>query len=245
MNKRQFLKTGLLMGAGAAIAPSILRNQIYASDTHAAKASATTFLTGDFLQFPLPYAFNALEPNIDGQTMEIHYTKHHAAYTKKFNDAVKDENLAGKTVEEIFANTDKYSTAIRNNGGGYYNHNFFWQTLSPSGGGEPTGDLLSAIEKNFGSFTAFKEAFSKAATGVFGSGWAWLIKQDGALKIISTPNQDNPLMNISKEKGSPLMCLDVWEHAYYLKYQNKRADYIGAFWNVVDWGFVSGNLVKS
>jgi Fe-Mn family superoxide dismutase len=240
MNKRQFLKTGLLMGAGAAIAPSIFRNNLSAS-ARSVSTSASS-LSGEFLQYQLPYAFSALEPNIDAQTMEIHYGKHHAAYTKKFNDAVKEEKLEGQTVEQIFANVDKYSLAIRNNGGGYYNHNFFWQTISPSGGGEPSGGLLKAIEKDFGSFSAFKEAYSKAALSVFGSGWAWLVKQEGGLKIISTPNQDNPLMSVTKEKGTPLMCIDVWEHAYYLKYQNKRVDYISAFWNIVDWNFVSSNL---
>lgn len=232
------------MGAGALVAPSIFKNNVYASSTSTSTSATSLFSTGEFLQVTLPYAFNALEPDIDALTMEIHYGKHHAAYTKKFNDSVKEEKLEGKSAEEIFANVDKYSASIRNNGGGYYNHNFFWLTLNPNGGGEPTGKLLKEIEKNFGSFAAFKEAFSKAATTVFGSGWAWLIKQDGVLKIISTPNQDNPLMNIGKEKGSPLMCIDVWEHAYYLKYQNKRVDYIAAFWNLVDWNFVSGNLMK-
>jgi superoxide dismutase, Fe-Mn family len=240
MNKREFLKTGLLMGAAATVVPSIFKNNVYGSS-----GSKSTLKSGsEFIQYPLPFAFSALEPNIDTQTMEIHYTKHHAAYTKKFNDAVKDEKLEGLTTEEIFAGVEKYSAAIRNNGGGYYNHNFFWQTLSPSGGAEPAGELLKEIEKNFGGFAAFKESFTKAATSVFGSGWAWLVKQEGSLKIISTPNQDNPLMSISKEKGTPLMCLDVWEHAYYLKYQNKRADYISAFWNVVNWNFVSGNLLR-
>jgi Fe-Mn family superoxide dismutase len=238
MKKREFLKTSLLMGAGAAIAPSVFKNKLYASETLASKA------TGEFLQVPLPYSFNALEPNIDAQTMEIHYSKHHAAYTKKFNDSVKEEKLEGLGIEEIFAGVDKYSGSVRNNGGGYYNHNFFWLTLSPKGGGEPAGDLLKEIEKSFGSFASFRELFSKAATNVFGSGWVWLIKQDGILKIITTPNQDNSLMNIAKEKGSPLMCIDVWEHAYYLKYQNRRADYITAFWNIVDWNFVAGNLLK-
>ncbi len=226
------------MGAGAMVAPVILRSSVFASGT------STSIAAGEFLQVPLPYAFNALEPHIDAQTMEIHYSRHHAAYTKNFNQLVKDEKLEGLSVEEIFSGMEKYSAGLRNNGGGYYNHNFFWLNLSPTGGGEPTGELLASIEKNFGSFTAFKEAFSKAASGVFGSGWAWLIKQEGGLKIVSSPNQDNPLMSISKEKGSPLMCIDVWEHAYYLKYQNKRADYISAFWNLVDWNFVSANYSK-
>ncbi len=228
------------MGAGAVIAPSIFAE----SNRPSSHQTPNSYEPIPFPQPPLPYAFNALEPHIDAQTMEIHYGKHHAAYTKNFNQLAKDEGIDGKTVEQIFTEIDKYSAGVRNNGGGYYNHNFFWLTLSPKGGGEPTGELLKEIEKSFGSFSAFKETFSKAATSVFGSGWAWLIKQDGALKIVSTPNQDNPLMNISKEKGSPLMCIDVWEHAYYLKYQNKRADYIAAFWNLVDWNFVSANLLK-
>lgn len=229
------------MGAGAVIAPSIFAESNRPSIL---QTSTNSYDPIPFPQPPLPYAFNALEPHIDAQTMEIHYGKHHAAYTKNFNQLAKDEMIDNKTVEEIFAEIDKYSAGVRNNGGGYYNHNLFWLTLSPNGGGEPTGELLKEIEKNFGSFSAFKETFNKAATTVFGSGWAWLIKQDGALKIVSSPNQDNPLMNISKEKGSPLMCIDVWEHAYYLKYQNKRADYIAAFWNLVDWNFVSANLLK-
>jgi len=243
MNKREFLRTGLLMGAGAMIAPSLMKNSVFASDSSALNPSEA--LTGEFLQVTLPYPFNALEPNIDAQTMEIHYGKHHAAYTKKFNDAVKEEKIEGVSIEEIFSGVDKYSAAIRNNGGGYYNHNFFWLTMSPNGGGEPSGALLNAIIKDFGSFAAFKESYTKASTTVFGSGWTWLIKQDGKLKIVTSPNQDNPLMNISKERGTPLMCLDVWEHAYYLKYQNKRADYITAFWNLVDWNFVSGNFLKA
>ncbi len=238
MNKRQFLKTGLLMGTGAAIAPGLFRNTL-----SAAEIKATSF-TGEFLQVPLPYAYNSLEPNIDARTMELHYTKHHAGYTKKFNDSVKDEKLEGMSIEEIFSNVDKFSGSIRNNGGGYYNHNLFWLCLSPDGGGEPAGALMEMIVQNFGSFEAFKNEFSKAAATVFGSGWAWLINQEGKLKIVSTPNQDNPLMNTSKERGTPLLCLDVWEHAYYLNYQNRRADYIASFWNIIDWKFVSSNLVK-
>jgi Fe-Mn family superoxide dismutase len=238
MNKREFLRNGLFMGAGAIVAPVILRNSVFASGT------STSIATGEFLQVPLPYSYNALEPHIDEQTMEIHYSRHHAAYTKNFNQLVKDEKLEGMSVEEIFSGIEKYSAGIRNNGGGYYNHNFFWLNLSPKGGGEPEGELLTAIEKDFGNITAFKESFSKAASGVFGSGWVWLIKQDGALKIVSSANQNNPLMSISKEKGNPLMCIDVWEHAYYLKYQNNRVDYINAYWNLVDWNFVSANFSK-
>lgn len=240
MNKREFLQKSMLLGAGALVAPSILNNNLFSRDSVNSGIAQST----DFTQIPLPYAFSALEPHIDAQTMEIHYTKHHAAYTKKFNDSVKEEKLEGQSIETIFSNIDKYSASIRNNGGGFFNHNFFWQNLSPNGG-EPKAELLDAIVKDFGSLAAFKEAYGKAATSVFGSGWAWLIKQDGKLKIVSSPNQDNPLMNISKEKGAPLMCIDVWEHAYYLKYQNKRADYISAYWNIVDWNFVSNNFLKA
>jgi len=240
MNKREFLKKGILMGAGVIVAPAIFTKKVYGSS----ELSFSPALNSEFLQVPLPYAFNALEPHIDAQTMEIHYGKHHAAYTKNFNQFVKDEKIEGLGIEQIFANIEKYSAGVRNNGGGYYNHNFFWLNLSPNGGGEPTGKLLKEIEKSFGSFVAFKEEFTKAASTVFGSGWAWLIKQNDTLKIISSPNQDNPLMNISKEKGTPLMCIDVWEHAYYLKYQNKRADYITAYWNLIDWKFVNANLSR-
>jgi superoxide dismutase, Fe-Mn family len=238
MNKREFLKTGLLMGAGAIVAPAVVRNNIFA----AGMPEVAPAQNGEFTQLVLPYAYTALEPNIDAQTMEIHYSKHHAAYTKKFNDAVKEEKLTGMSAEDIFANVDKYSPAIRNNGGGYYNHNMFWMSLSPNGGGEPTGEMAKAITSDFGTYAAFRDAFTKAATGVFGSGWTWLIKQDGKLKIVTSPNQDNPLMNIAKDKGTPILCLDVWEHAYYLKYQNKRPDYINSFWNVVNWEFAASNL---
>jgi len=240
MNKREFLKKSMLVSAGAMLAPSILNNRAFGSTFNSVAMNPG----GEFMQVALPYSFNALEPHIDAQTMEIHYGKHHAAYTKNFNQLVKDEKLDGLSVEEIFSGIEKYSAGIRNNGGGYYNHNFFWLNLSPNGGGEPTGELLKEIEKTFGSVAAFRETFSKAASGVFGSGWAWLIKQDSGLKIVSTPNQDNPLMSISKEKGTPLMCIDVWEHAYYLKYQNRRPDYITAYWNVLDWNFVSSNFLK-
>jgi len=240
MNKREFLQKGMLLSAGALVAPSIFKNNLYSNDS----VNSGSAQSSEFSQIPLPYAFSALEPHIDAQTMEIHYTKHHAAYTKKFNDSIKEEKLEGQSIETIFSNIDKYSASIRNNGGGFYNHNFFWQNLSPKGD-EPKTELLDAIIKDFGSFDAFKEAYGKAATSVFGSGWAWLIKQEGKLKIVSSPNQDNPLMNISKEKGAPLMCIDVWEHAYYLKYQNKRADYISAYWNIVDWNFVSNNFLKA
>jgi Fe-Mn family superoxide dismutase len=194
------------------------------------------------MAFELPkldYDYNALEPYIDATTMEIHHTKHHAAYTAKFNDAVRGAGLEGKSAEEILKNISKYPLAVRNNGGGYYNHALFWKVLSPHGGGQPKGDLLAAIEKSFGSFDNFKSEFSSAAGSLFGSGWAWLIKSDGGLKISTTPNQDSPLMDIAAVKGTPIMALDVWEHAYYLKYQNRRPEYISAFWNVVSWDEVA------
>lgn len=198
------------------------------------------------MAFKLPkldYAYNALEPNIDALTMEIHHTKHHAAYTNNLNAALEGTPNAGKSIEELLAGISKLSVAIRNNGGGYYNHNLFWKVIGPNGGGKPSGDLLAAIEKNFGSFDAFKEEFAKAAATRFGSGWAWLVKQaDGKLVITSTPNQDNPLMDIADVKGTPILALDVWEHAYYLKYQNRRPDYISAFWNVVNWNEVAARL---
>lgn len=189
-----------------------------------------------FEQKELPYAFDALEPYIDAQTMELHFGKHHAGYTRKFNAALESEGIASTDIKEIFSNISAYGAGVRNNGGGYYNHALFWNFMSPDGGGEPTGDLLAAIEKDFGSFGAFKELFSEAAATQFGSGWAWLILDaEGKLQVTNSANQDNPLMDISDVKGTPLLNLDVWEHAYYLKYQNKRTEYISNFWNVVNW----------
>jgi superoxide dismutase, Fe-Mn family len=185
---------------------------------------------------PLPYANNALEPHFDALTMEIHHDRHHQAYVTNLNAAVAGTELEGKTIEQILAGISKAPAPVRNNGGGHWNHLFFWKSLSASGGGEPTGELGKAITTKFGSFQAFKDEFKKAATGRFGSGWAWLIvKEGGEIAITSSPNQDNPLMDIAEVKGTPVIGLDVWEHAYYLKYQNKRPDYIDAYWNVVDW----------
>lgn len=195
------------------------------------------------MAFELPqldYSYDALEPHIDARTMEIHHTKHHAAYTNNLNAAVEGTELANQSIEEILANISKHSVAVRNNGGGFYNHNLFWKVMSPNGGGQPKGELLSAIEQTFGSFNDFKEAFSKAAATRFGSGWAWLVKQaDGSLAVTSTANQDNPLMDLAEVKGTPILGLDVWEHAYYLHYQNRRPDYIGAFWSVINWDEVA------
>jgi Fe-Mn family superoxide dismutase len=185
---------------------------------------------------PLPYANNALEPHFDALTMEIHHDRHHQAYVTNLNAAVTGTELEGKSIEEIIANISKAPAPVRNNGGGHWNHTFFWKSLSASGGGEPVGELGKAITAKFSSFSAFKDEFKKASIGRFGSGWAWLIvKADGEIAITSSPNQDNPLMDIAETKGTPVIGLDVWEHAYYLKYQNKRPDYIDAYWNVVDW----------
>lgn len=186
---------------------------------------------------PLPYANNALEPHFDAQTMEIHHDKHHNAYVTNLNAAVDGNinTLGGKTIVELMANVSKYSPAVRNNGGGHYNHSLFWKLLKPNGGGVPTGKLGDDINSSFGSFEKFKEEFAKAATTRFGSGWAWLVVSEGKLVITSTANQDNPIMDIAEVKGAPVLALDVWEHAYYLKYQNRRPDYINAFWNLVNW----------
>lgn len=194
------------------------------------------------MSFELPklgYAYDALEPNFDAQTMEIHYSKHHQGYTNNLNAALEGKEEAEKSIEDILANVSKLGGAVRNNGGGFYNHTIFWENLSPNGGGKPEGELLKAIEESFGSFEKFQEEFNKAAATRFGSGWAWLIKQGDKLVVTSTPNQDNPLMDIAEEKGTVLLGLDVWEHAYYLKYQNRRPDYIKAFWNVVNWNVVT------
>ncbi|MDF9801170.1 Fe-Mn family superoxide dismutase [Catalinimonas alkaloidigena] len=183
----------------------------------------------------LPYAYDALEPHIDAQTMEIHHTKHHNAYVSKLNAAIEGTDAADKSLEEIIKNVSNYATGVRNNGGGHYNHSFFWPLLSANGG-QPGGKLAEAINATFGSLDKLKEEFNNAAATRFGSGWAWLIvDESGSLKVTSTPNQDNPLMDVAEVKGTPVLGLDVWEHAYYLKYQNKRPDYIAAFWNVVNW----------
>lgn len=187
----------------------------------------------------LPYAFDALEPHIDARTMEIHHGKHHAAYTANLNTAVAGTLLEGKSIEEILKNLDMNNMALRNNGGGFYNHNLFWKVMSPNGGGNPTGAVADAINSAFGTYDAFKEQFSKAAGTRFGSGWAWLCSNGGKLEICSTPNQDNPLMPNSGCSGIPILALDVWEHAYYLNYQNRRPDYIGAFYHVINWDEVN------
>ncbi len=188
----------------------------------------------------LPYAHDALEPHIDARTMEIHHGKHHAGYTAKLNAAVEGTANEGKSITDILKGLDMSNGALRNNGGGYYNHNLFWEVMTPNGGGVPSGDLAAAIDKAYGSFEGFKDAFSNAAATQFGSGWAWLcVHKGGAVEVCSTPNQDNPLMPGVSCEGTPILGLDVWEHAYYLNYQNRRPDYINAFFNVINWNKVS------
>ncbi len=200
----------------------------------------------DYTLPPLPYDFGALEPHIDAKTMEIHHDKHHAAYVNNLNAALKDHpDHQGKPIEQLIGNLaavpEAARTAVRNNGGGHANHSLFWQVMKPGGGGEPAGALAQAITSELGGFASFKEAFSKAATTRFGSGWAWLVVRDGKLAVTSTANQDNPLMDVVEagQKGTPILGLDVWEHAYYLKYQNRRPDYITAWWNTVNWDEVA------
>lgn len=188
----------------------------------------------------LPYAHNALEPHIDTTTMEIHHGKHHQAYVTNLNNAIGEGELAGKSLEELMAMMSKCPPAVRNNGGGHYNHSLFWTIMAPNAGGNPTGELAAAIDATFGNLDEFKKAFANAAATRFGSGWAWLcVTADKKLCVCSTPNQDNPLMDLAECKGTPILGLDVWEHAYYLHYQNRRPDYIGAFWNVVNWNEVA------
>jgi Fe-Mn family superoxide dismutase len=198
---------------------------------------------GMYTLAPLPYANDALEPHIDKMTMEIHHDRHHKAYVDNLNKAIAGTDMEKVPLAQLIKDVSKYPVAVRNNGGGHWNHTFFWQIMGPKGGGTPTGKLATAINSAFGSFDKMKEEFAKAATSRFGSGWAWLIVgPDKKLKITSTPNQDNPLMDVATDKGTPILAIDVWEHAYYLKYQNKRADYVNAFWNVVNWNKVSENF---
>ncbi len=188
---------------------------------------------------PLPYAYDALEPYIDAQTMQIHHDKHHQAYVDNLNKAIAGTPNENKSLDEIIKNAGSISPAVRNNGGGHWNHSFFWEILAPQSAGQPNGELADAINSEFGSFDAFKEKFNAAGASRFGSGWAWLIVKDGKLEVTSTPNQDNPLMDVAEVKGTPILGVDVWEHAYYLKYQNRRAEYLNNFWNVISWSKVA------
>ncbi len=224
MKRSEFLKQSLVLAGASVVLPSF-----------AAPVAESFSLPA------LPYAFDALEPHIDRLTMEIHHDRHHKAYVDNLNKALPGTT---KTLEEILASVSTQPVAVRNNGGGHWNHSFFWKVLGPANGSKPSAALAKQIDTDFGSFDAFKAEFTKAATSRFGSGWAWLIKKDGQLVISSTPNQDNPLMDVAEVKGQPILALDVWEHAYYLKYMNKRADYIAAFWNLVNWDFVSTNFIN-
>lgn len=232
MNKRNFTKTGILMLIALAGSVLVINSSFTWKLSQAEEAQG-------FILAPLPYAYDALEPYIDERTMEIHHSRHHAAYVNNLNKALKGKKDINLPLETILSRISEYSTAVRNNGGGHYNHELFWNIMSPQGGGEPTGELAEKIKETFGSYEQMKDELNKAALGQFGSGWAWLIVQDGKLKITSTPNQDNPLMDVVAEKGYPIMGIDVWEHAYYLKYQNRRGDYVSAFWNLVNWKYVN------
>lgn len=232
INRRKFVKDSLASVAIAA--PFIMQPSSLFAETPSSIAL-------DFSQVKLPYAYNALEPSIDAMTMEIHYTKHHAAYIKNVNEAIAADKITFATEKEFFANASKLSSKARNNGGGAWNHNFFWQVMKP-GAGAPIGKVADAIAGSFGSIDKFKEQFTQAAMTRFGSGWAWLVKDGSTLKIGSTPNQDNPMMDVSDLNGTPLLALDVWEHAYYLKYQNKRNEYVANWWNVVNWDEVAKKI---
>jgi Fe-Mn family superoxide dismutase len=194
---------------------------------------------------PLAYAFNALEPHIDAQTMQIHHDKHHQAYVDNLNKAIAGTENEKKSLEELVAGAGKISPAVRNNGGGHWNHSFFWEILGPNGGGQPSGKLADAINQTFGSFDALKEKVNAAGATRFGSGWAWLIVKDGKLEVSSTPNQDNPLMDVAEVKGKPILGIDVWEHAYYLKYQNRRPEYLTNIWNAINWNKVAEHFDKA
>ncbi len=245
MSRNTFLKHSLRVAAGSFIAAPLLASTRSLNDDPTetladVEGSAPTMLL--FAQVALPYAYDALEPHIDKQTMEIHYTKHHAKYVKEVAAAIAEENITDATEQDFFAHISKYSAKARNNGGGTWNHNLYWQVMKPNGGGEPKGKVLDAINGVFGDFGKFKEKFAEAGMKRFGSGWAWLVSDGSKLSIGSTPNQDNPLMDVSELHGTPLLGMDVWEHAYYLKYQNKRDEYIANFWNVVHWDEVAKRL---
>lgn len=235
--RRKFITSSVKASLGVYVGSGLLGS---CASTRSATNVPSQFATG-FTQQPLPYAYSALTEAIDEKTMEIHFTKHAASYATNLNDAAKAEGVdTTKPVEDVLRNISKYSVKMRNNGGGHYNHEFFWKCMSPKSTGQPSGSLATAIDSSFGSFDTFKTQFSDAGKNRFGSGWAWLVvDNDKRLRISSTPNQDNPLMDVAETKGFPLLGLDVWEHAYYLRYQNKRPDYIASWWKVVNWEYVA------
>lgn len=241
-SRRKFIENSLKATTLVVSAP-ILATASSTAEAHAYVQAKNFLAPLKFSQVALPYAYNALEPSIDATTMDIHYNKHHTAYIKNVNEAIAAEKIAFSTEKDFFKNASKLSAKAKNNGGGAWNHNFFWQVMHPSKEAKtPTGKLADAINGSFDSFEKFKEQFTQAAMTRFGSGWAWLVNDNGKLKVGSTPNQDNPLMDSSDIKGTPILGLDVWEHAYYLKYQNKRNEYVANWWNVVHWDEVSKRL---
>lgn len=243
MKKRKFIKATSTLLVGSAVVPMVACKSDVKKPSEEV-ASKVMAKEGNFELPSLSFPFDALAPNIDAQTMEIHHGKHHAGYVRKFNAALEGTSHVGKSLEDILSAIGPDDTGLRNNGGGHYNHSLFWSVMSPNGGGTPSGDLSDAINAAFGDFDKFKETFSTAAKTRFGSGWAWLAKgADNKLFVTSTPNQDNPLMtNIDGKKGTPILGLDVWEHAYYLNYQNRRGDYVGNFFNIINWNEVAKRL---
>lgn len=248
MDRKQFLSHSLKVSVGALVGAPVLASAAAcnaAEETKAEEAATSPEPTTAPLvlaQIALPYDYAALEPSIDARTMEIHYTRHHAAYVKNVNEAVVAEGVVAKDEADLLSRIGSFSAKVRNNAGGTWNHNFFWQVMGPGGKGAPDGKVLDALNAGFGSFDKFKEAFTDAAMKRFGSGWAWLVERNGALAIGSTPNQDSPMMDMSELKGTPLLGLDVWEHAYYLKYQNKRNEYVANWWRVVNWDEVAKRM---
>jgi Fe-Mn family superoxide dismutase len=249
-SRRDFLKKGALYTiatTGIIASSGALTRASEMTEKFSSLVEGSNLPTGQagFTLPPLPYAYDALEPNIDKMTMEIHHDKHHRAYVTNLNKACDEGNITA-TLDELIKNVSKYPTAVRNNGGGHWNHSFFWVMMKPNGGGQPRGKLADAINASFGSFDQFKTKFNDAGAKRFGSGWAWLVAdKSGKLQIGSTPNQDNPLMDISDLKGTPVIGIDVWEHAYYLKYQNKRADYLTAWWNTINWDEAAKNFAMA
>jgi Fe-Mn family superoxide dismutase len=242
-SRRKFMSDSLKASIATTVGASFILETACAATQTSISSSPHTATAFEFKQIALPYEKNSLEPVIDTMTMDIHYTKHHAAYIKNVNEAIVAEKVSYQSEKEFLDNASKLSAKVRNNAGGAWNHNFFWQVMKPGASGTPYGKIVSALDGSFGSVPKFMEQFNAAAMGRFGSGWAWLVKDaSGKLQVTSTPNQDNPLMDTAEIKGTPLLGLDVWEHAYYLKYQNKRNEYVANWWNVVNWNEVANRL---